>query len=60
MPEHSPTPRMVSVRDAAKMLSLHPITVRKSFPLHRVGNKALVRISDIQRITGEGQTDARP
>ena len=51
---------MVSVRDAAKMLSLHPITVRKSFPLHRVGNKALVRISDIQRITGEGQTDARP
>ncbi|MHC2104424.1 hypothetical protein [Methylobacterium sp. CM6246] len=56
-PSH--TPLMVSVRDAAKILGVCPATVRKNLPLQRLGDRALIRLTDIRAITeGEGRRDA--
>lgn len=54
----SPTPRMLTVPAAARLLGLHPVTVRKNLPLHRVGARSMVRVADVQKITGEA-SDAR-
>lgn len=53
MPEQLLTPRMVSVRDAAKMLNVCPATVRRNLPLQRVGDRTLIRMADVHKITGE-------
>lgn len=53
VPEQALTPRMVSVHDAAKMLNVCPATVRRNLPLQRVGDRTLIRMVDVQKITGE-------
>lgn len=58
MLEPSFAPRMVSVRDAAKILGVCPATVRRNLPLQRLGDRTLIRIADVRKITGEA-SDAR-
>lgn len=58
MPESILTPRMLSVRDAAKILGVCPETVRRNLPLKRLGDRTLIRLADVRAITGEAP-DAR-
>lgn len=47
------SPRMISVRDAARILGVCPATVRRNLPLQRLGDRTLIRIADVRKITGE-------
>ena len=44
---------MISVRDAARILGVCPATVRRNLPLQRLGDRTLIRIVDVRKITGE-------
>ena len=44
---------MISVRDAAKILGVCSATVRRNLPLQRLGDRTLVRIADVRKITGD-------
>lgn len=51
-------PRLISVKDAADQLSVHPKTVRRHFDLVRIGHKAMVRVEDIRStVNGGGRAD---
>jgi hypothetical protein len=41
-------PELTSVANAAKLLNVHPNTVRNNIPLVQIGRRKLVRISDIK------------
>lgn len=48
-------PELISVAEAAKLLNVHPRTVRNNIPLVPIGRRTLVRISDIKEKAAGGQ-----
>ena len=49
------TSRLISVAEAAGQLGVHPKTVRTYFDLVRIGDRTLVRASDIEAKIRGGQ-----
>lgn len=49
--------QLVSVQRAAAQLNVHPSTVRRHFPVVRVGDRTLIRASDIAAKFAEGGHD---
>lgn len=57
-------PVVISVAKAAHMLGVHPNSLRRHFPLLRIGYRQLVRVEDLERFLrgerpqGGGHADA--
>lgn len=54
----TPRPKLISVADAAGELGVHPASVRRHFPLVRIGDRILVRVADVEAKIAEGRANA--
>lgn len=51
-------PKLMSIANAADELGVHQASIRRHFPLVRIGDRTLVRVADVEAKIAEGQVDA--